>query len=209
MKKKMFFLPALLIVALLAGAINANANLLTYSDRSAWLGSVSGVTTIDFNSLIGQEFASLSVGPVTFDVPGSSRSDALWVSNPGSYTGLGIALVGNYSPTAIRATFSPSTVGVGVDVYNLTQNDNISVTVTTNTGNYNWLVPVTVGSPSFFGLTAAGGYISAITFTPSVSWVGIDNFSYAGSASVPLPPSMLLLAPGLVGLAGIRRRFKK
>ena len=35
------------------------------------------------------------------------------------------------------------------------------------------------------------------------------NFRIAPTSSVPLPPSLLLLAPGLFGLVGMRRKFQK
>ena len=35
---------------------------------------------------------------------------------------------------------------------------------------------------------------------------GVNNINFS---AVPLPPSLLLLAPGLVGLASVRRRFRK
>jgi hypothetical protein len=43
------------------------------------------------------------------------------------------------------------------------------------------------------------------------AWEEIDAVQLFGSttAVVPLPPSLFLLAPGLVGLAAVRRRFKK
>ena len=43
------------------------------------------------------------------------------------------------------------------------------------------------------------------------AWEEIDAVRLSGSttAAVPLPPSLLLLAPGLVGLASVRRRFRK
>jgi len=45
----------------------------------------------------------------------------------------------------------------------------------------------------------------------SRDWFGFNNIvtGTAGSSAVPLPPAMLLLAPGLAGLAAIKRRFKK
>jgi hypothetical protein len=47
---------------------------------------------------------------------------------------------------------------------------------------------------------ASGNPISNYTLTTG------SDYNYA---SVPLPPSLLLFGPGLVGLAAVRRRFKK
>lgn len=37
----------------------------------------------------------------------------------------------------------------------------------------------------------------------------LDGYLYTNSAPVPLPPSILLLGLGLIGLTGVRRKFKK
>lgn len=53
--------------------------------------------------------------------------------------------------------------------------------------------------PVQFWVTGAPGASGDTTFQ-------IDNVGYS---SVPVPPSLLLLAPGLAGLIAVRRRFKK
>jgi|GEM_PF-1509494 len=210
MKKQLILLAAVITLAFAASDALA---ITTYSSQSAWAAAVSGITTIDFNSRSGNTYATLTEGAVTFDVPGFSTnySDPLWVSTPGVYSGIDRALVGNYSGTTIRATFSPTTTAVGTDVNNLNQSDNVSVTLVKDGTSYIYSVPVTgiFSSTSFFGVTTDNGYISEIDFTPGVSWIGIDNFSYGSASSVPLPGALLLLGSGLAGLGAMKRRFVK
>jgi hypothetical protein len=204
------FLLTLAILSMLVSAINANA-LTTYSNRTDWNNSVTGITTIDFTGMGGEQMSSLTSGTVTFDVPDNYDSGALWVSTPGAYEGLGEALVGNHWMTTLRATFNPGTTAIGTDVYNLYVTDSIAVSIMNDDVLSSYSVPVTLGYGSFFGVTTDSGYISEITFSPSNYWVGIDNFSLATTTggSVPEPATMLLLGSGLVGLAGLRRKFKK
>ncbi|MCX5805974.1 MAG: hypothetical protein NT010_07895 [Proteobacteria bacterium] len=76
-----------------------------------------------------------------------------------------------------------------------------------------WYPPGLVDTPGVVHLISDDIYLN-IKFT---SWaVGQDGggkggggFSYERTSPVPLPPSLLLLAPGLLGLAGLRKRFSK
>lgn len=82
-----------------------------------------------------------------------------------------------------------------------------------NTSYYSWdiMFPnLAALSNSTFALS--GPYSGSIsvqqeTFTPTL---GLSAVSLAvSSAPVPVPPSVLLLAPGLLGLVGIRKRIKR
>jgi hypothetical protein len=205
MKKVIFLLTILFILEV----VNANAALIVYSNGGTWQSNVTGIVTDDFNALSGNEYQTLTLGSVTFDVPGNSGD--LWVSSPGSYQGLGSALVGNHLLTSIRATFAGGTTAVGSDIYNLTVNDTITVDLYANGLDTLYSIPIIFPNATFFGVTTDTGTISSITFTPGQSWVGIDNFEYgsAGTTPVPEPASMLLLGLGLMGLAGVRRKLKK
>lgn len=58
-----------------------------------------------------------------------------------------------------------------------------------------------------------GGAVSEVVTLPATlngkGLSHIDAFNPGGSNPVPEPATMLLLGSGLVGLAGLRRRFKK
>ena len=73
-----------------------------------------------------------------------------------------------------------------------------------NFGNFVLTYTATAGNPYL-------GEPLAITISNEGSQSDLDNVRLDGPASapVPLPSAFLLLGPGLVGLAAIRRRFKK
>jgi hypothetical protein len=82
----------------------------------------------------------------------------------------------------------------------------------------NWRLPSggwIDGSLDYYDNAALPKTIGPLTLLTGFSGAGANdgnaydaNFRYEISA-VPVPPSLLLLAPGLVGLAAVRRRFKK
>ncbi len=200
---------AILVVACMASASAASV----FTSRSVWESQVSGVTTEDFNALAGNFYQTLTSGNVTFDVPGSSGSDSLWVSRSGSYAPIDVALVGNYGMTTVRGMFGSGVTGVGADVANLSVNDSITIAVDINGGWSQYQVAYTYPNAFFWGIIAAPGEtIDGITFSPTTSnWVGIDNFSYGAGelSSVPEPAAYLLLGPALcmIGFAARRRKL--
>lgn len=204
--------PFILAVTLLLIACVTSASAATfYSDRTTWETQVSGITTFDFNALQGNFYSTLTLGDVTFDVPGYPDSSALWVSISGSYTpAIDIALVGNHSMTTIQGMFGIPTTALGVDVANLAVDDVIAINLDVDGTWTTYNISYTYPNAFFFGVVAAPGeVIDGITFSPTTShWVGIDNFSYAGAAPTPEPASILLLGAGLAGMLSlVRRRY--
>ena len=47
------------------------------------------------------------------------------------------------------------------------------------------------------------------SLTTTADFVPIPHDPGGGGSPVPIPPSILLFASGLIGLAGVRRMFKK
>ena len=77
----------------------------------------------------------------------------------------------------------------------------------------------TIGVPSdstwrprqILSVTLSSGSRYTLLFADQIEWLtGLDNVSLSPSpSSVPIPPTLLLLGSGLIGLVGIRRRLKK
>jgi hypothetical protein len=204
--KKEFLVGLAMGLMMLGMAGRANAAIVTYNNFAAWDAYTTGTHTINFDSLAGTEIHSLTLDGVIFTSPNSNHGGKdLWVSTTGSFVGTNV-LVGNYSLTTVNAALPSGVSSVSCDIFNLTHNDTISVTVNgANTYNIPFIYP----KSSFFGITTDTGYITNISFTPSISFVGIDNFSYGSTATVPIPATILLFGSGIAGLAGTKLRRKK
>jgi len=199
----------LVLLVVLVFSLCASASTV-YSNRVTWSSQVTGITTETFDAYGGQFFNTRTLGDVTFSVPGSNLSNALWVSTVGWYTPIEIALVGNWSLTAVEGMFATPVTAVGADISNLMINDNLAVNVDINHTWYSWSVPYTYPTPVFWGIVAgAGESIYGINFSPvNGYWVGIDNFSYGstGSTGTPEPGTMVMLGTGILGAASLLRR---
>lgn len=206
LKIRIGIISALAILALIcAASVSAST---VYTSRAAWTAQVTGITTEDFNALSGNQYQTLTLDDVTFDVPGYSDSSDLWVSCPSCYNPpFSIALVGNHWLTTVRGTFGTPVGAVGADVANLGVSDTIAIDVDINGTWYQWNVAYTYPSAFFWGIVAGNGEtIDGITFSPTTSnWIGIDNFSYGGTGT-PEPGTIALLGSGILGLAGVLRR---
>ncbi len=98
----------------------------------------------------------------------------------------------NYYPDGIT---TPTVIAVYDSAMNLIESANLSFSTGggTNTGQ-------------FYGFAENSAIISYFTLTDN--YIGITDLTVNG-APVPVPASLLLLAPGLAGLAAIRRRLTK
>ena len=65
------------------------------------------------------------------------------------------------------------------------------------------------GSVATFTDTGEAKPIGAVTLSDLGGWSGIVQSVTYNASPVPVPATLLLFGPGLVGLAAIRRRFKK
>jgi hypothetical protein len=107
--------------------------------------------------------------------------------------------------------------GVAIDLTPTPGNDSGGSYLTTRFSNVSagtlWnMVSVSPTEVQFFAPNAAAALVAGDTFFVNVVLTGnIDPTKVGFVASyspVPVPPSLLLLAPGLLGLVGIRKRLK-
>jgi hypothetical protein len=131
----------------------------------------------------------------------SGNSVGVWEANMnGSYGFNAKAVVGGSTigiPDWVLTSVTSGMLGIG---YNGLVGDAGQATAWYNDGS---------------GWTQLGTFAPHFAGNPRIVILGYDewgnslSFKVSNVEIVPLPPSLLLLAPGLVGLAAVRRRFKK
>jgi len=130
-----------------------------------------------------------------------------------SISGNQVALAGNWTiPNVSTAIIG----GVTTETWGYTAGTPFSVTGTlsgfTNDKGYTWNVVF----PNLTPLGAAGNGAFLVAGEPFSGSIGFSTSGNGATfvalssqlAAVPIPPALVLLAPALLGLAGIRKRFK-
>ena len=213
--KKMFFVFSVLLSFLVfAGSARADV---FWTD---WTSSAAGTIAFPTGNVTVTYTGDLNGGGHDSWVPASTYSTASISAPPDSYGS--IALTGGstspYSFTFSTPVVNPvmainSLAGLQQQTYTFTSPFTILVTGT-NARNEIGLLTTPDGYTltSTNGLGASGliqftGTFSSITWTPTYEFW--QMITVGAPSAVPLPTSMLLFGPGLVGLAAIRRRFKK
>ena len=103
------------------------------------------------------------------------------------------------SPTSYVSMWYTTSQSFTVTAYDALNNVLQSVTPSNNYGSNSFLI-ITQPNIAYVTMAGTGNYFT------------IDDFSadfVTGRPTVPLPASVLLFGPGLVGLAAVKRRFKK
>ncbi len=137
-----------------------------------------------------------------------NNPDGLWISD-GNLSTSDAIIVFNHSFGAQLTGLSIDIAGfvpINLRVFDILGNTIFDQSVALTGGAFT--LP---GVYSNYSVTSTDG-ISGFTLAGFGSMVegntSIDNI-VATTSAVPVPPSLLLLAPGLLGLVGMRRRFKK
>ncbi|MCK1642967.1 hypothetical protein IVA95_36770 [Bradyrhizobium sp. 157] len=199
---------------LLAGTVNADAGLVTYSDFSSWNGATASYTTITipnpssvsgFDSFPGN---SVSYGGVTFSSDLTKYSGGFFNIGP-LYSGLPAALAAqqlgfdlvniliNLAGPATSFAFDFGTFD-GYDVTFLLSNGNTVIKTSTANG---------LATSNFFGVTDTTPFTTVLV-TSGTESLSLNNIRF-GVAVSAIPEAstwtMLILGFAGLGLAGYRR----
>ncbi len=227
---RIFSLSWMVLVVVMASLTQAQATIVTYSSQSAWLAAVTGVTTIDFNSMsTGSAGTLLALGPALNQINVSVQGGSQVQIVPGnSYYGINdysnvLADTNNFGAMHFNAAPSNTTsilalaanlfTGSGtqgsviVNIYLSGSPSTLAFTTTLTTNNGSSQTPL------FFGVTSdvAIDHVDFITLTNSDGPVVIDNLQWGQlnviSSPTPELPTFAYLAIGMAGLfLGLRRR---
>lgn len=193
-----------------------HAELVTFTDRTTFEGSTTGLVTEDFEDIssIGEVLASTNIeSGLTLSL--TSGTDA-YLAPPGQSSNPTTAIgVNTPSSAGWSMAFSPSTFAVGFDVF---QNNgggtqfgsptvaNVSVFGTSGLLE-SFSATILPNTGSFVGIVSTSDEITEVTVNDPVRWDVIDNVSFgqADISEIPEVSSFLTLA-GIFGFGLLSRR---
>ena len=196
--KKLLFLLSLFVAS-------ANASIVTYTDKAAWVAATGTTSLYDFNSDASGSFTSKNFGDFNAALANQSGSFLPTITNNGE-----LKLQTWNQASVLELTFNSSLSAFGFDWRNTDPtNDKIELNILGET-----FVFGPSRSSGFFGLTSTVLF-NSLGLSDSAGNGGaltsayLDNFRYGDSVSaVPVPAALFLFAPALLGFLGFRRKAK-
>jgi hypothetical protein len=218
MKMKKLILLVLLVMALGLLPVAGQATVYTFTNEAAFKAALTTFYTADYTPL-----AIGDTGVTSLPFSGSDFSYTLSIPDNGSDTLWGFpgntppALSVSTSDVPITGSLFASTgqplVAIGglfylTDFAGTPVDGTINATINGVTSAA--IDSVATGALHFFGVIDTAGISSLLIDTggASGSFATISDLT-VGASAVPLPPSVLLLGSGLLGLIGFRRKFVK
>jgi hypothetical protein len=216
MNTRLFFVCLNLALLLFIGYVRAAPT--TYTNRTSWEGdlAISPDFFVDFNGFtsdVSFKTTPLDIGPFTMQQVGSQPGyinivDAppfTYPSNTVDGTPHLSIFVGD--PLTVTMTFDVPIFSWFGDFYAAGNTSELKMTLVSNSGNNTVSVPGPGTSFQSFGFIDSSIAYNQIIFNNSVNdGFALDNVA---GTNVPVPPSLLLLLSGLIGLLGFRKKYKK
>lgn len=204
---------------LLCGQANA---LLTYTDRSSWNAVVGSYLMEDFNTYsVDTSFngTSLDVGP--FDLLGNATTFlsrdkidvAPFVDSAFSVDGTPNAnMIVDYDKAyEVQMDFDVPFYSWGADFRDASTAEDLAIDLIIGSSVYDTII-IPDDYNAFYGfVTSPRVSIDSLVFRSQTQAAVLDGFSVDNVVwePVPEPATLLLLASGLVGFAGFRKKFRK
>jgi hypothetical protein len=194
----------------------ASASVTEYTSVATFNAAVSGATSYNFEGIAtnppGYLGGNTTVGGVLFTAPSSAAFAIDGFYNPAPFGGAAF-FSGQADPAVNPSHVTATLAGMTAIGFYYGPGDNAggAITAILSTGDtFNLAVPVPYDVALFVGFTSSTP-ITSVAFSEQGYGMDIIQFELgtAATSTVPEPTTMLLLGLGLVGLAGVRRKFKK
>lgn len=223
--------PFALLAALSTVATRAQAQITTWSDRTAFVNAVGSVTTENFlahdafplgstlnstSSYNVGEYNQVLPGDIKAGVTYSVSSGPLLIDGGGGFEGGFLDGLGSYGTVGpLTATFDGAVKGFGFLTNNLMGSRFDVIIAFRNGATSSQLGINNENGLQFFGFSSANQDIASVTIggNDQTFNFAIDDFTFSADAmpstSVPEPSTFALMAAGGLVMAGVARRRKQ